>query len=172
MIFLGRKLKKSCRNIQTDGRAVIAGIIIILFAGILVRLLSGSPVIMLRVTGLWGKIPKIWFFTVTWTFWYILLGFSFGFILGTKAPGKSIYKYKGSFWFVIMMIFNIIWYPLFFKAGAMFLALTDILLIIVFCILCGLEYFKIQKIIGCIMLLHVLWLIWCFILNVKALLSI
>ena len=172
MIFLKRKLKKCCRSIQTDGRTVIAGIIIVLFAGILVRLLSGSPIFMLRVCGLWGSIPKIWFFTAMWTMWYIVLGFCFGFILGTKNPGKGLCKYKGSFWFVIMMIFNIVWYPLFFKAGAIFLSLADILIIIFFCLLCAFEYFKIQKAVGCIMLLHLLWLLWCFILNVKALLSI
>ncbi|MBQ8207331.1 MAG: tryptophan-rich sensory protein [Clostridia bacterium] len=167
-----KKLISSCRRVKTDGKTVIAGTAIVLLAGLLSRFLSGSPLYMLRLTGLWNNIPRAWFFTIVWTLWYILLGFSFGFILGSKTVGKELCKYKGSLWFVTMMVFNIVWYPLFFKAGAVFLALIDIALIIFFCFLAAIEYIKVYKPIGFIFFAHIAWLIWCFFINMRAFLSI
>lgn len=169
---LKRHLLSACSRNKADGKTVITGIAIVLLAGVLARLLSGSPLYMLRLTGIRNCVPKAWVFTLIWTVWYIALGFSFGFILGSRSPGKEICKYKGSLWFVCMMIFNIIWYPLFFKAGTVFIALMDSLLIILFCLLTALQYFKISRVIGVIFALHLAWLLWCFAINLKVFLSI
>ncbi|MEE0969723.1 MAG: TspO/MBR family protein, partial [Clostridia bacterium] len=159
----------SCfKRAKTDGRAVIIGIIIVFFAGVLSRLLSGSPIYMLRFCGLWNKVPKAWVFTLIWSFWYIFLGFCFGFVLGSKPIGREVSKYKGSLWFVIMLVFNVIWYPLFFKAGAIFIALIDVIVIMLFCFLCAVEYFKVYRAIGVCIFLHFAWLIWCFFMNAAA----
>ena len=171
MKFL-KRITLSCRHICVDGKTVLTGIIIVLLAGMLSRLLSGSPIYMLRFTGLWHRVPKAWMFTIIWTFWYVLLGFCFGFVLGSKTIVREVHKYKGSLWFVVMMVFNIIWYPLFFKAGAVFLSLVDVALIILFCFLAAWEYLKLYKFIGVMMLSHILWLFWCFFINLKAFFSI
>lgn len=175
VIFL-KKLKKrilsSCHRARADGRVILASIVIILFFGILSRVLSGSPLYMLRLTGLNNNIPKAWVFTCIWTLWYILLGFSFGFILGCKRPGKDIHKFKGSLWFVCMMIFNVVWYPLFFRAGAVFIALADIAIIILFCFFTFVEYLKVNRAIGLVFFCHLVWLVWCFSINLRAFLSI
>ena len=162
----------SCQRSRADGRIIFASIAIILFFGILSRVLSGSPLYMLRLTGVKNQIPRAWVFTCIWTLWYILLGFSFGFILGSKRPGKDVCKFKGSLLFVCMMIFNIVWYPLFFRAGAVFIALADIVIIMLFCFLTTVEYFKVNKAIGFILLAHLVWLVRCFMINLKAFLSI
>ncbi len=167
-----KKCAVSIKSCYVNGKAVVLGIVIVLFCGILSRILSGSPVYMLRLTSLYGKIPKSWFFILWWTIWYIALGFCFGFALGTSKVTKTVCKYKGSLWFVIMMVFNIIWYPLFFKAGTVFLALADAALIIFFCLLSSIEYLKLNKLIGTIMFAHLGWLIWCFLINLKAFLCI
>ena len=172
MRFNKNKILVSCRRAKTDGRAVIAGIAIVLLAGILSRVLSGSPLYMLRLTGLWHKVPRSWVFVLIWTFWYALLGFIFGFVLGSRQTGKEVHKYKGSLWFVIMLVFNFIWYPLFFKAGTVFLALVDSALILFFCVLAALEYYKVYKIFGIGLICHAIWLVWCLVMNFSAFLSI
>jgi tryptophan-rich sensory protein len=149
-----RRILSSCMRSRSDGRVIIASIAIILFFGILSRVLSGSPVYMLRLISIRNSMPRAWVFTLIWTVWYILLGFSFGFILGSKIPGKDIYRFKGSLWFVCMMIFNIVWYPLFFRVGTVFLALVDISIIALFCFLAAVEYFKANRMIGFLMFLH------------------
>lgn len=172
MRFKRNKILSSCRKIKTDGKTVIVCTLTVLLAGLLSRFLSGSPLYILRFTGLWHNVPPMWFFGIIWTLWYILLGFCFGFILGSRPIGKDIYKYKGSLWFVIMMVFNIIWYPLFFKAGAFFLALIDAALIIIFALLTATQYCRIHKIVGSFIFLHIIWLIWCFIINLRVFFSI
>ncbi len=167
-----RKIISSCKRSRADGRIILASIAIVLFFGILSRVLSGSPLYMLRLTGLKNQIPRAWIFTCIWTLWYIVLGFSFGFILGNKKAGKDIYKFKGSLWFVCMMVFNVVWYPLFFRAGAVFIALVDIVIIAIFCFLTALEYFKINKVTGFVLIYHLIWLVRCFVINLKVFLSI
>ncbi len=166
------KIKNSIKRCRADGVSVIAGILSVFSVGLLSRLLSGNPLYMLRFCNLGNSIPKAWVFTVIWSVWYIALGFCFGFVLGSRRIGSDIPKYKGSMWFVIMLIFNAVWYPLFFKSGTVFLALVDILIIILFCFLCMVEYIKVYKIMGIVFLLHLVWLMWCFFINLKVFLSI
>ncbi len=169
---LKKRIVSQCRRTRSDGRVILASIVIILFFGILSRALSGSPLYMLRLAGLKDHIPKTWVFTCIWILWYILLGFSFGFILGSKRPGKDINKFKGSLWFVCMMIFNVVWYPLFFRAHAVFIALADIAVIILFCFLTAIEYYKVNRVIGFVLFGHLIWLVRCFMINFRVFLSI
>ncbi|MBQ8005714.1 MAG: tryptophan-rich sensory protein [Clostridia bacterium] len=171
-----RYRRKSCFNlcsrVKTDGRAVIAGTAIVLAFGLLSRFLSGSPLYMLRLTGISGKIPGVWFFSLVWCLWYAFLGFSFGFVLGSHCPGRAVHKYKGSLWFVLMLVFNLVWYPLFFRAGAIFTSLVDAAIILLFCVLTALEYYKVCKGIGILMFCHGFWLFWCLTINCIAFFSI
>ena len=169
---ISKRILSSCSRARADARIIIASVVIILFFGILSRALSGSPLYMLRLTGLKNQIPRAWVFTLIWTLWYIILGFSFGFILGCKKAGKDIYRFKGSLWFVCMMVFNIVWYPLFFRAGAVFIALADIAIIAFFCFLTAIEYYKVNKFIGFLIFSHLVWLVRCFTINLQAFLSI
>lgn len=166
------KILFSLKKIRTDGRCVIISTAVVLLAGMLSRLLSVSPIYMLRITGLWHKIPPTWFFVLLWTVWYGILGFCFGMVIGSSQMGRDLNKYKGSLWFVLMMVFNIIWYPLFFKAGTFFLALIDLAIIIFFCFCAAVEYFKFFKIIGIVFFIHLFWLIWCFCINFTVFLRI
>lgn len=167
-----KKILSSCRKSRADIRVIIASIVIVLFFAFLSRILSGSPIYMLRFIGMKNQIPRAWVFSCIWTFWYIILGFSFGFVLSCKKAGKDVYKFKGSLWFVCMMIFNIVWYPLFFRAGAIFISLADIVIIALFCLLTAKEYYKINKAIGIALFCHLVWLVHCFVINFRVFLNI
>ncbi len=169
---LKNKILCSLKQVKADGKTVIIGTVMVFLAGILSRILSGSPIYMLRLCGLIGKIPKAWVFTLIWSLWYLILGFLFGFVLGSRRVGREVPKYKGSLWFVCMMLFNIVWYPLFFKSGTVSLALVDLAIIILFCFLCSVEYYKVYKIAGILLSIHLIWLLWCFYINLKVFLSI
>ena len=160
------------RHCEINGIAIIVSIFTFLFIGILVRALSGSPLYMMRLSDIHDILPPIWVFILVWSIWYVLLGFCFGFVIGGSFPGRRTEKFKGSLCLVVMMVFNYIWYPLFFSAKTPFLALADILIIAFFCFLTFLEYRKISKLIAFIILVHFLWIIWCFSLNFKIFIGI
>lgn len=153
---------------RIDGIPVIAGVVCVSLAGLLSRFLSGSPLPVLHIIGMKQALPPTWVFFLIWLFSYLVLGFCFGAVLGSRALGKEVNKYKGSFFFTVMIVFNIVWYPLFFKAGAFFFALIDILFIILFCFLTAVQYMKVNKIFGICMFIHMIWLLYCFILNFTA----
>lgn len=163
------KRKRFCRSVgrPIDGRPVVAGIACVTFAGLLSRFLSGSPYRMLCLVGIRRSLPPIWVFSLAWLLSYVLLGFCFGAALGSRTLGREIHKYKGSFFFVIMMVFNIIWYPLFFKAGAVFLSLVDSAFVLIFCLLAALEYHRLRRCVGVCMFVHLAWIIYCFALNMS-----
>lgn len=156
-----------CGRMRSDKRTVVIGTVLVFISGLISRLLSGSPLRMLHITGARAIVPPVWLFMLVWLAWYLLLGFCFGFILGSEPVGKSVHKYKGCFWFIVMMIFNVLWYPLFFKAGMIFLALIDLAFILVFCVLTFLEYRRIHKTVGLILFLHMIWLIFCLCINIR-----
>ena len=148
-----------------DGKTVAAGVFVVLFAGILSRLLSGSPVPLLRIFGLYGRIPRSWFFCVAWLFWYALIGLCLGCLLGERGRCCEVHRYKACLFLVVMLIFNVIWYPLFFRAAAFFLALIDIAVMLLFAFLAWLELLRVKRMYSTCIFIHIIWLIFCFVLN-------
>lgn len=157
---------------RSNGRSIIIGIIIVSFCGILSRLLSCPPMRTIHILGLKGSIPPTWIMILIWMIWYILLGVCCGSVLGCRMRSKEVYKYKGSMFFVIMMVFNIIWYPMFFSANAIFLAFWDIVIMLFFCLLTAFSYMKVYLFAGACMFIHCVWLLYCLIINGFAIMKI
>ena len=147
-----------------NGRCVIIGALTVLFCGILSAFAGGSTE-SYRELELPAFAPPAFIFPIVWTVLYLLIGGAAGAVARSCERASEAEKYKGLLFFVIMMIFNFIWSPLFFGAGAYFAAFVTILMMIIltFFIIC---YFgRIYKIAAAAMTLYLLWLFFAAYLN-------
>ena len=111
-------------------RTTLIFAIAVLVGGILVSIFGGNR-------GLYSVIirpafaPPAFVFAIVWTILYFLIGAAAGAVFGFEDKCLEAVKYKGLFLFVLMLFFNYIWYPLFFGGGMFFIALLDILVMII-----------------------------------------
>ena len=103
--------------------------------------------------------------SVLWTVWYALVGFCLGAVLSCRVHGKQVHVYKGSMYLIVALVFNLVWYPLFFGGNAFFLAFWNCLIIIFFTLMAAVEYLKVYVFAGVCMFMHVVWLVYCAVLN-------
>lgn len=113
--------------------------------------------------------PPAAVFAPVWTVIYILIGVIFGIILSNNDPFKEAYKIKGLVLFGFAYLFNILWYPLFFGAGALFAAFIDIALMLLL-VIYAFGFFRCISRIGAILTVpYILWLIYALYLNIGVL---
>ncbi len=167
-----KRAKKRLRSLvrtelcAINPRCVIIGALIILFCGILSAFAGGSTEAY-RELERPAFAPPAFVFPIVWTVLYVLIGGAAGAVACSCERAYEADKYRGLLFFVIMMIFNFIWSPLFFGAGAYFAAFVTILMMIVltFFIIC---YFgRIYKSAAAVMTLYLLWLFFAAYLNLS-----
>lgn len=159
-------IKSDFRRINK--KAVIAGSAVTLLCGmlssVLTYLLGGrSRTYNFLILPMWA--PPRFIFPIIWTVIYIIIGGASGAVLCGRGGFREADKYKGLLLFVIMMIFNVIWSPLFFAAYAFFLAFLDIIIIILLSLYIFYFYKRIYYIAGAAMIVYMIWLFYSLILN-------
>ena len=152
-----------CRIINT--KAALAGGVCILILGMISFFVGGSPTYLLHMLKMPVTMPTRWFFKLGWSFWYFILGAAFSVVCTCTERSKQLPKFQGNMLFVIMMMFNLIWYPLFFGAEAIFLALVACIITILLGFFVFSNYLKVNRLCSAAMLLHILWLIYMLCLN-------
>ena len=162
----GHKLSCTVRSelSRMNFRCVIAGAVIILLCGFLSALAGGSTECYRElVKPRWA--PPGFLFPIIWTVLYILIGGAAGAVCCVCDRALEADKLKGLLFFVIMMIFNFIWSPLFFGAGAFFAAFIAIIMMIIltFFIICF--FMRIYKTAAAVMVLYLAWLFFAAYLN-------
>jgi len=149
---------------RIDFRCVIAGAVIVLACGILSALAAGSTVTYYELVKPRFAPPRF-LFPIVWTILYLLIGGAAGAVACVKERALESEKYKGLLFFIIQMIFNFIWSPLFFGAGAYFAAFIAILMMIIFTVLTFLNFRRVFRLAGWVMLVYLAWLIFAAYLN-------
>lgn len=109
--------------------------------------------------------PPSFVFPLVWTIIYLLIGVTLGLVGGAKHVCRREEKYKGILLFVLMMIFNFLWCPLFFAAQATFIALFDVGMMIALSLGTRKYFARISTSASIIMAGYIAWLIYCFIIN-------
>ena len=160
-----RRIKRAFGPCRLNGKIVLTCVFCVLFFGLLSRFLSRPPYLMLRLLGLNRIFPPPFLMSVLWTVWYALVGFCLGAVLSCRVHGKQVHVYKGSMYLIVALVFNLVWYPLFFGGNAFFLAFWNCLIIIFFTLMAALEYLKVYVFAGVCMFMHVVWLVYCAVLN-------
>ena len=101
--------------------------------------------------------PPAWIFSPAWTILYLMIFLSL--ILYTiKRTNKS--KIWGYVLFILQMIFNLIWTPVFFVFHNIALALAVIVVLDILVIFNIIEFFGISKPAAYLLMPYLLWLIY------------
>lgn len=139
--------------------------ILMMAAGIIVRIAVGSPYMTILALDIADLLPPVWLMSLLWTFAFLTIGCAAGFVLGYRAGGCEVDKYKGSMLFVVLAVLELCWYPTLFGAGFLFLSVLECILILCFSVGVTLCYYRVSKFAGVLFLLHDIWLIYMLILN-------
>ncbi|MEJ5167334.1 MAG: TspO/MBR family protein [Thermoanaerobaculia bacterium] len=106
--------------------------------------------------------PPNWIFGPVWTTLYILMGISF-YLIWKKTNFKE--NRTVFIFFFIQLFFNLSWSFFFFTLKSPFLALIDIILLLIFIIFTILSFYKISKVSSYLLLPCLFWVLFATILN-------
>ncbi len=153
---------------RINKKAVKIGAVITLmcgvFSSILTYLLGGRSRFYNYINlPLWA--PPRFIFPIIWTAIYIIIGGATGAVFCGRDGFREADKYKGLLLFVVMMIFNVIWSPLFFAAFAYFFAFLDIIILITLTVFIIKFYSRIYYISAAAMIIYLIWLSYALLLN-------
>lgn len=105
--------------------------------------------------------PPAWIFAPVWSFLYLTIAFSFVLYFLKKDENKGL----GYLYFLVQMILNIIWTPVFFGTKNILLALIVIILMDVFIILTIKKFYEVRKFAGLILIPYLIWTLFATYLN-------
>lgn len=105
--------------------------------------------------------PPAWIFAPVWSFLYLTIAFSFVLYFLKKDENKGL----GYLYFLVQMILNLIWTPVFFGTKNILLALIVIILMDVFIILTIKKFYEVKKFAGLILIPYLIWTLFATYLN-------
>lgn len=105
--------------------------------------------------------PHAWIFAPVWSFLYLTIAFSFVLYFLKKDENKGL----GYLYFLVQMILNLIWTPVFFGTKNILLALIVIILMDVFIILTIKKFYEVRKFAGLILIPYLIWTLFATYLN-------
>ena len=108
--------------------------------------------------------PPAWIFSPVWIILYATLLVAL--ILYTIRFSRRS-KVKGYVYFVVQILLNLAWSPAFFVAHNIGMALVIILLLDLFVIMTIIQFFKVSKIAGIIMIPYLIWILFATYLNIS-----
>lgn len=106
--------------------------------------------------------PPGWAFGAAWTVLYILMGLAFAMILharGARGRGMAIAL------FLVQLLLNLAWSPLFFRAHQIGSALVLILILLLVVAVTALSFARIRRVAGLLLLPYLAWLAFASFLN-------
>ena len=106
--------------------------------------------------------PPAWIFTPVWI---ILYGTLFTALILYSLTITQKNKTKGFILFIIHMFFNLLWSPVFFMLHKIDIALVIIFIMIITVVLMVIQFFRVSKLAGFILLPYFVWLMFATYLN-------
>ncbi len=110
--------------------------------------------------------PSPWLFPIAWTILYILMGIA-SYI--TEINNKQNNNLPFIFYFIQLGL-NFIWPIIFFIFKWYLVSVVIIVLLLAFSILTTIEFYKVNKQAGYLLIPYILWLLFATVLNVSVLL--
>lgn len=128
-------------------RAIIYGSI----AGVacfISRTMLGSPLNMLHMIGHTGCLPPLWLFNLLSVIASALMGMSAAWVIDCIASGynngaRAISSYRGSLYLSCAFFLFLIWFPVLFLAGRLFIAFTISILALISSLCCAIEWSRV-----------------------------
>ncbi len=104
-------------------------------------------------------------FILIWSLWYILLGGVLGIIFGAYGCCRSPEIKSGFFWMSLLILSNLIWYPVFFGLGSfVFSFLVLVLHILITFVALG-TFARLGCLPSIVTAVYFVWLIYCLFVN-------
>ena len=158
-----KKLIKIYKNILNLAKSVIYHLLfcLIIFCVIVAKILlcliiSGILVLQNPISLL-----LLGFLLLCGVFLYLTIAFSFVLYFLKKDENKGL----GYLYFLVQMILNLIWTPVFFGTKNILLALIVIILMDVFIILTIKKFYEVRKFAGLILIPYLIWTLFATYLN-------
>lgn len=132
-------------------------------AGGCVRLLSGSPYGYGMMVQFGELLPPVWLMSIGWTAWYALLGATFAATLWHAARRSCAVRaevYRAGMLFLSMIFVGLWWYPVFFVACNVLLAMLITLAVLSLCVLTAIAYWRTARLASAVLIAHAAWLAW------------
>lgn len=111
--------------------------------------------------------PPAWVFAPAWIFLYITIFTSLLLFTVTRSRQSKAIGYT---YFVMQIIFNLLWTPAFFVLNDLKLSAIIIIVLDILVLLNILEFYKISKFSGIILIPYFLWILFASYLNIGILL--
>lgn len=108
--------------------------------------------------------PPAWIFPPVWIILYGTILTSL-ILYSITVTGKS--KLSGYICFIVHMVFNLLWSPVFFKLHRPDIALGIILIMVFTAVLVIYKFYRISRISGIILVPYFLWLLFAVYLNLQ-----
>ena len=107
--------------------------------------------------------PPAWLFGPVWIGLYTLMGVAFFLTwrLGREKPGVN----KALTFFAVQLILNTVWTPLFFGLKLPGLAFAEIILLWIVIVLTLVQFYKLSKTAGLLLVPYILWVSFAAVLN-------
>ncbi len=137
----------------------------LMIAGIAVQIYVGSPYRVIMELGVNEIMPPMWIMSFLRTLAFFTIGCAAGIVLGYRDHGCKVEKYRGCLFFVVLAALELLWYPTLFGSAWVFLSVLESLLILCLSICVTVNFYRVTKFAGMILLLHDIWLIYLLILN-------
>ena len=149
---------------------LIGGAVIVLLGGFCSSLCGSGTMMFRRMFETPSFTPPGFLFPIVWTVLYLLIGAAAGSALSIREPCAGDDKTRGILLFAVMIIFNYVWYPLFFCSFSFFAALIDIAAMIVLTYFIFIYFRRFCRICALAFIPYFLWLVFAFILNLAVIL--
>ena len=138
---------------------------------IVVRVWTGSPYRSILELNIGEITPPVWLMTLIWTLTFFINGCAAGIVFAYKPKHRDAEKYKGCLYFILLVIFEFLWYPTLFGNQWVFLSVLEAILILCLSVATTLVFYRVTKLSGMLLLLHDIWLVYMLILNFAVLIG-
>lgn len=142
------------------------------------RVLSGSPLDMIHKLEGIDVLPPIWIFNLLSAAWGFLICAALGAVIKRINDGggfgqSEMHSYRGIAFFLVTFFMGLLWYPVFFAAQAIVIALLISLVTTVFAVCSAYDWFCAENNSpAVIMSAYSIWSIYILIINFSVLLQI
>lgn len=139
--------------------------VLVFVIGWVVRFSVGAPYRMMLELGIGEIVPPVWLMALLWSMAFFTVGCAIGFVLCYREHGYPGEKYKGCMLAILLIVLEMLWYPIFFSAGLVFFSVLLSFLILCLSVAVTSCFYRVTKFAGMILLLHDIWLLYMVFLN-------
>ena len=111
--------------------------------------------------------PPNWIFSYAWGILYLMIFFAFVFFAKERTFAS---KRQGYIYFILQLIFNFLWTPVFFIFHNIILSVLIILILDILVIMNIKTFYKVSKISAYLLIPYLLWILFATYLNIAILL--